>query len=157
MESFDYFDELNGCHCLLLRRVSEPEPNALEIEVVEGRTSHVSIPVEVAGQSLGEAFPIRVDKTCAEYALTWNSYVICQITNELFGKKEDAVDGILGKLANIYVRSSLIEYVLRSTSATNGYPSKLAHYQIICSDHIIDVVSTGCPGCLRHVAALPVN
>jgi hypothetical protein len=157
MDAFDYFDELSGCQCLFLETVSEPRASSLKIEVIEGRASRVAIPIEVAGQSLGEGFPVSVDDSCARYELTWSSYVLYQVTNELFGQKEESQDGILGNSACIYWSSSLLEYVIRSTIASNEHPGKLAHYRIVCSDHVIDVISAGQPECLRISRKLQVN
>jgi hypothetical protein len=157
MEAFDYFEELSACQHLFLGAASEPRANSLKIEVIEGRVSRVAVPVEVAGQSLGQGFPMSVDETCARYELTWNSYVLYQVTNELFGQKEESQDGILGNSASIYRFSGLLEYVVRSTIASDEYPGKLAHYQIICADHVIDVISAERPECLRISRTLQVN
>lgn len=157
MEPFDYFEELSECKHPFLRAASEPTANSLKVEVIEGRTSSHSIPIEVAGQSLGEGFPVHVDENCATYELTWSSYVVYQITNESFGRKDESQEGILGDSASIYRSSELLEYVLRSTSASDEYPGKLTHYRIVCSDHLIDVISTERPECLRISRDLKVN
>ncbi len=111
----------------------------------------------ITGQALGEAFEIVVDESCARYELHWKSYVLYQITNESFGRVEVPQEGMSPKAASIYRSSSLLEYVLRSTSASDEYPGMLAHYQFICPDHLIDVISAERPECLRIYRKLRVN
>ena len=157
MEPFDYFDELSSRAHLFLEELVEPEANTLKVRVVEGKTSTAAVPIEVAGQSLGEGLPVEVDDTCARYELNWSSYVLYQVTNESFGKKEESPERILGNLACVYRSSRLLDYVARSTNASDDYPGKLAHYQIICSDHVIDVISTEPPECIKMGSKLQVN
>lgn len=149
MEPFDHFEEPGNCQHLFLESISEPKANGLKLEVKEGRSCELAIPIEVAGQSLGEGFPVNIDHAGAKCELAWDSWVLYQVTNESFGRKEETQDGILGRLASIYRSSSLLEYVLRSAIASRDYPGKLVHYRVTCSDQFIDVVSTERPECLR--------
>lgn len=149
MDTFDCFEEVSNCRYLFLENLSEPRANALKIEIADGRVSHVSVPVEIAGQSLGESRPVHTDESCERFELTWNSYVLYQVTDESYGKKEQSEIEISGESASIYQSSSLLEYVLRSTNASHQHPGKLTHYRMICSDHVIDVISTERPDCVR--------
>jgi hypothetical protein len=147
MEPFDYFEELNNCEYLFLEELVEPETNTLRIRVIEGRASKVAVPIEVAGQSLGDGFPVKMDASSARFELTWNSYILYQVINESFGRREASEDGILGSSASVYRSSSLLDYVFRSSDASDEYPGKLLHFRVVCSDHVIDVISTDRPGC----------
>jgi len=157
MEPFDYFEELNNCAYLFLEELLEPGTNSLRIQVVEGRASKVAVPIEVAGQSLGDGFPVKIDATSARYELIWNSYVLYQVTNELFARQEDPESGVLSKSASVYKSSKLLDYVSLSSNASDEYPGKLLHFRIICADHVIDVVSTDRPECRRIGPMLRVN
>lgn len=133
MEPFDYFEELNGSRYLFLEELCEPETNMFRIRVAEGKPSKEAVPIEVAGQSLGEGFPIKIDANSARFELTWNSYVLYQVMNELFGRKEASQDGVLGHLASVYRSSSLLDYVIHSSNASHEYPGRLQHFSFICT------------------------
>ena len=157
MEPFEYFEELNDCRYVFLEELSEPETNVLRIRVAEGRPSKVAVPIEVAGQSLGNGFPVEIDSTSARYELVWNSYVLYQITNESFGRREISQDGSLGHAASVYRSSSVLNYVVCSSNASDEYPGKLVHFRVVCEHHIVDVISTDRPECRRIGPKLQVN
>lgn len=151
MESFDSLNELGACSHLFLEELIEPETNRLRIRVVEGQVSKTSIPIEVAGNSLGEGFPVKVTSASVRFELVWQSYVLYQVTNESYGAKatdQPTSAECEGAIA-IYTSSRLLSQVAKTTNASDDYPGKLVHCQLICSDHIIDVVSIERPACRR--------
>jgi hypothetical protein len=154
MEAAHYFDELNSCHCLFFQELDEPRANGLRLVVKEGRVSKIPVAIEVAGQSLGEGYRVEMDDTCSSFEVTWDTYVRYQITNESFGRAEAGRP--IGNAA-FYERSSLLDYILKSTIATDEYPGKLLHFQIVCADHIVDVISTSAPECRRTGPELTIN
>jgi len=157
MEPFEYFEELSRCQYLFLEDLVEPETNILRIRVIEGRASKVAVPIELARQSLGEGYPVKIDTNSVKYELTWNSYVLYQVINESFGRPETSGDGVLGSSASVYRSSSLQDYVFRSSNASDEYPGKLLHFKIVCADHVIDVISTDRPECRRIGPKLHVH
>lgn len=54
-----------------------------------------------------------------------------------------------GKLARRHSISKLLQLVLETTHATDEYPGKLLHLQIICEMHVIDVISVESPLCFK--------
>src|SRR5260221_2924129 len=93
MESVGYLDEINACHCLFLQELDEPRSNSLRMVLKEGRLSKIAVAIEVAGQSMGEGYPVEIDDTCSTFELGWESYVCYQVTNESFALGESAGDG----------------------------------------------------------------
>jgi hypothetical protein len=150
----DYLDELNLCDCLFLEGLEEPRANELRLLLKEGRISRVAVPIEVTGQSLGEGYPVEFDDSCASYELIWDFYVLYQITNESFGRQEACEEGTVGKRTTLLESSALLDYALRSTLASNTYPGKLLHFRLVCSDHVIDVISTNAPE-FRRIGSEP--
>ncbi len=157
METSATLDELNDCHTLFLQEIVEPRANALKLVLREGRLSKISVALEVAGQSLGEGFPVEIDDTCSTFELSWNFYVRYQVTNESFACGESAGEERVGTKARLHEKSGLLEYVLNSTNASHEYPGKLLHFEIVCADHVIDVISTTFPNCRRTSPKLRVN
>ena len=103
----------------------------------------------VGGANLGEGFPVELDDSCVTFQLDWNNYVLYQMLNESFGKPADASEIYEGKLARTYSTSKLLQFVMGTTNATNEYPGKLSHYEVICVDHIVNVVCVEAPLCLK--------
>lgn len=157
MEPFDHFEEMGACTCLFLDELVELESNGLRIRLTEGIRSKVAVPLEFAGHSMGEGFSLRATAESARYELTWRSYVLYQVTNESFGQRESSEAGISNNLTAALDSSSLLEYVSRSTIASNEYPGKLTHYRVVCSDHIVDVVSSAPLLCERIAPKLKVH
>lgn len=149
METFEHFHELSSYQYLFLEELLEPQTNILRILVIVGKPSKVAVPIEVAGQSLGEGFPVKIDDNPLKFELTWNSYVLYQVLNESFGRQETSEDGVVSSAVSIYRSSSLWEYVFRSSNASDGYPGKLHHFRIVCADHVVDVISKDRPECRR--------
>jgi hypothetical protein len=141
MEPFDDFEESGGCTCLLLEELTELESNSLRIRVVEAIESRVPEPIEVAGHSMGEGFPVRTTADSAKFELVWHSYVLYQLTNESFAEAQRPSEGRVAESVATFDSSSFLEFIARSARASNEF----AGYQIICSDHIIDVVSAQRP------------
>ncbi|SRR5258708_24620751 len=157
METSGTLDELNECHTLFLQELVEPRANALKLVLREGRLSKIPVALEVAGQSLGQGYPVEIDDTCSTFELAWESYVCYQVTNESFALGESASDGHAGEKVRRSEKSSFLEYVMSSTNASHEYPGKLLHFEIVCADHVIDVISTTSPNCRRTSPKLRVN
>jgi len=157
METSGTLDELNACYALFLQELDEPRSNSLRTLLKEGRLSKIPVAIEVAGQSLGEGYPVEIDDTCSTFELTWESYVCYQVTNESFARGESAGEERVGTKARLHEKSGLLEYVLNSTNASHEYPGKLLHFEIVCADHVIDVISTTFPNCRRTSPKLRVN
>jgi hypothetical protein len=143
------FDELNACDHLSVNEISEPHENALRLIIREGRTSNVSVPIRFTGKDFGEGFPTVIDDSCATFRLEWKNYVLYQVLNESLGMPALSTKTYEGKLARKYSFSKLLQFVSETTCATDEYPGKLLHLQIICEMHVIDVISVESPLCLK--------
>lgn len=102
MEPFDYFDEMGACKSFFLLEHSEPETNSLRILVVEGKASSQPVPIKIAGQSMGEGFPIRIEPDSAKFELIWEQYILYQMVNESYGwSGDDPKEGLVSNLVRI--------------------------------------------------------
>jgi hypothetical protein len=143
------FDELNSCSHLFLTEIYEPQANCLRIVVREGKISKLPVPVRVDGADLGEGFPVEIDDSCDTFQIDWNNYVLYQVLNESFGMPADASEVYEGRLARTYSTSKLLQFAMGNTHATNEYPGELLHYEVICEDHVVNVVCVEAPLCLK--------
>lgn len=143
MNANKYLEEINACHVIFLSALDEPSPNSLRLVLREGRLTKAPVAVEVGGQSLGEAYRVEFDSSCATFEWNWDVYVRYQITNESFGLSVPENRG--KENATCHQESDLLEYLSRSSIASNEYPGTLYHFQFVCSDHIVDIVSRSHP------------
>ena len=157
MEPFDYFEELGNCRYLFLEQLIEPKRNALRIRLAEGIVSSAGVPVEIASQSFGDGLPVETNPNCARYELTWDSYVLYQVLNEMYSTAEVSARGTVTRLARVYKASSLLDYISRSGNASDTWPGGLLHFQIVCADHVIDVISSEGPQGRKIVAKQRTN
>jgi hypothetical protein len=158
MEPFDYFDEMGACKSLFLLESSEPATNSLRILVAEGKVSPQAVPIKVAGQSMGEGFPIRIEPDSAKFELVWGEYILYQMVNECYGgSPEDSKDGVVNNLVRVYESSNLLRYVKSSTNTCDEYPGRAVYYEIVCEQHVVDVISHVRPRCLRIGPAMQIN
>jgi hypothetical protein len=92
---------------------------------------------------------VEIDDSCATFQLDWNNYILYQVLNELFGVPADASEVYEGKRARTYSTSKLLQFVMGTTHATNEYPGRLLHYEVICEDHVVNVICVQPPLCLK--------
>jgi hypothetical protein len=157
MQPFDYFEELSNYRYLFLKELGEPGRHVFRIRVIEGKVSQTTVPIEIAGKSFGEGYPVNIEADSAEYELTWKSYVLYQITNEIFWRPEPSTDGIVGKSASVYRSSTLLDFATRGTASSGDFYGKLLHFRIACEDHIVDVISEVQPECRKIGPKLKVH
>ena len=92
---------------------------------------------------------MEIDDSCATYQLDWTHYVLYQVFNETFATVPDENEVYEGKLARRYTSSRLLQLVLGKTHATNENPGRLIHYEVICEDHVVNVICAEPPLCLK--------
>ena len=155
MNATKYLEEINACHTLFLTALDEPSPNSLRLVLREGRITKTPVSIEIAGQCLGEGYPVQIDDSCATFELNWNVYVRYQITNESFGLFVPENRG--REHATCRRESDFLEYLSRSSTASNEYPGALVHFQFVCSDHIVDIVSTSHPHLRKMAPAVRIH
>ena len=158
MEPFDCFDEMGACKSFFLLECNEPTTNSLRIVVVEAKVSEQAVPITFAGQPMGEGFPVRIEVDSAKFELIWDLYILYQLVNESYaGPPEDPGQGVVSNLVRVYESSNLLGYVKSSTIASDEYPGKALHYEIVCEQHVVDVISHVRPRCRRIDSAIQIN
>ena len=85
---------------------------------------------------------IITDDSCYAYEVVFNSYVAYSVRNESY-TFQDKSEEFTGHLFRLYSKSRFLDYVRVATFATDEYPGKLNHYEMVCENHIVDVASVG--------------
>jgi hypothetical protein len=134
---------IDSCHSLFLREISEPGQNVLRLVLVEGIPSDKVESIRFAATQIDNVRRVRAAQNSRVLELLWNHYIAYSVTNESFSKADGAPHS--GRFLRHYSESPFLEYVKRSTCATDEYPGPPIHMCIVTETHIVDVVSTEMP------------
>jgi hypothetical protein len=141
----DALEQINNCKYLYLESFRPGEDlMTLVVDVVEARAEDTAAPI-VTGSSelnavLGVGRPIAVKAGYRRFRVKFANYLSFAVTDETYAQPEDSDD--YSKKIRTYASSTFLEYISKSTWATSEHPGPFAHYALVCSDHVINVV---CP------------
>ncbi len=145
------WDEFNACKYLYLRETNEPEENSLRLVVEEAGPVGPRFDREVAsGATVEGVRAIESDDQCRLFELIWPSCVAYCVLDESFASEESdqGLDG--GSKLQKYRKSRFSDYVAQATFAACVYPDRtLAHWRVVCLDHVVDVVGWSEPAVRR--------
>lgn len=156
METNDWKDivrEMSECEHLFLRWIGEPEENRLRLVVEE---AHVQVQKAVSYQNevmreFAEIFqgasPIESDADCRSFEIVYNHYISYTVTNESYGKYPQSPEAFTGKLFREFQWSYLLEWARKVSYASDEHPGPgpLQHHEIVCLNHVLDVITTEAP------------
>ena len=151
MATISALEELDACEYLFFAGISEPEENSLHLLVQEGLRAGEPQTVQVGSGSIEGVVPIDVTARSRTFELYWPLYISYAIRNESYctwDKEEEWV----GSGFRVYNRSKFLDFVANSTFASTEYPGPFQHYEVLCANHIIDVVAQEAPN-VRVVGA----
>lgn len=127
---------INEADYLFLQYVSEPEVNLLALIVEEGMLSGNIESTEITR----DVQRIVSAPYCRSYEILWENYVSYNIMNESYGIV--AHDQIYeGKKWRIYSKSEYMNFIKKTSFASEEYPGPLTHWCILTEHHLIDVIS----------------
>jgi hypothetical protein len=91
--------------------------------------------------------PIEPDATCRFFRLVFEErhMIAYLVSNESYSRYPEPYEEFTGKRLRIFSRSHLLEFTKKTSYATDQHPGKLEHYQIVCENHVVDVIATGPP------------
>ena len=80
--------------------------------------------------------------------------VAYMVLNESYSTYPQSPEQFAGKLFHVFSKSHLLEFIKRTTYASDEYPGGvLEHYAVACLNHSVEVISTGPP---RIATATPL-
>ena len=142
--------QINDCAYLFARDVREVAELELHLTLVEAKPQ---APIEIAENDSDVALlkvggrPIEEDETCRTFEITFDpNYLISYtVLNESFGRFPQPPEKFTGNLFRIFSWSHLLEYTKLTSYACDEYPGPLQHFEIVCLNHVFDVISTAPP------------
>ncbi len=140
MKDRSAIDQLDSCAYLYLEAISEPHTNGLRLVLSEGIISDRAETLTIGDAKIPNIRPIEVTNASRWFEVVWDNYIAYAVRNECYSSW-DKDEESSGNSFRVYTRSVFLDFVSNGTFAGDDYPGPFAHYQVICSDHIIDVAS----------------
>lgn len=135
----NYTDLMNLEGYFILDEIIENETYPLKITIQRETMNSQSEEVEIGKDVINDSYPIEMDNKLPVLQINFNSYVSYSVFDESFHIVEDKFKG---NLIRIYEKSRYLDFVRQTTIAEQIYQDKeLFHYEIVCLDHVIDIVS----------------
>jgi hypothetical protein len=147
------FAEIDSCHSLFLRELTEPSENSLRLLMEEAVVLEEEVTVEVCGVEIAGGRPVRSVGSSRLFEVIWDRYVAYSVRNESYVAR-DISEEFSGRFALAYSKSHFMEFVSRSTFANADYPGPLQHFGFICEMHVVDIISTEAPR-IRQIRPRP--
>jgi len=122
-----YFDNINRCNSFFLTKIKESR-SSLCLTITESSTYNK---VYTKGKSEFEIFFYR--------------YIGFNILDESLVLPEDEYEIFYGNHFLIYQKSHYLDYISKSTFASDEHPGPFTHFGINCLNHIVHIVSTEIP------------
>jgi hypothetical protein len=133
-------DEINDCSSLFLDEIVELDHQRLRLVISEGLPDGNPVSLKIGGTTISGATRIEVTAESRVFELIWTTYVGYSVRNESYAQpSEDEV--YEGNRLRIYSKSPFIDYISRATLACDEYPGPTRHYELVCENHIVDIVS----------------
>jgi hypothetical protein len=141
---------INECTYLFATDVREIEALTLGLTIVEAKAQAPISATEATGPFASLMIgcrPVEEDETCRVFQLLFdrNHMIFYTVLNESFGKYPEPPEVFTGRLFRVFSHSHLLEFTERTTYASGGYPGVLMHFEIVCLNHVIDVICTAPP------------
>jgi hypothetical protein len=130
-----------GHRLFYLEEIGEPSDNVLRIVVIEAGAQGPA-----QSTLVGEAVPILPLPDAVPLELVWEHYIAYAVRNESYAKAEDRATWSPPVSQLIERRNSaFLDFLMRTTIASDEFPGPLRHWELTCLNHVIDVVSTSEP------------
>ncbi|WP_155592218.1 hypothetical protein [Lysinibacillus cavernae] len=146
----NYEDLMQQEGYIFLDKIMEPGTNSLRVSINRAVLSSKSEDVNFAEHTLYNVYPIEIDKTLPVLNIEFDSYVSYSVSDESFHFVNQE-DEFTGHAVRLFTKSSYLDFISNGTIAQEIYSYKeLFHYQIVCLDHIIDIVSFDKPSIIEE-------
>lgn len=137
-------EQINQHRHTYVEELTEPGENLLRIVIAEAIVGDEPEDLDIGGTVLSGCRPIYSDESCCRYEVIFDHYVVYSVLNESYADG-DPNDPSMGLAFRTYTNSVFLDYVSKATFATDVYPGKFTHYEIVGLDHVIDIASVNEP------------
>jgi len=139
---------LDACEYLFLSEIEELDHNGLRLVVIEGRRAGEAGPIQFGDARISGGTRIEVTDESAAFEVIWNKYVAYSVINESFAAVDDD-EQYTGNRVRLYSKSHFKDYVARASFACDEYPGPTQHLELVCENHIVNVIASNAPAVQR--------
>lgn len=136
--------ELDQIKDISFSGMKETDVNSLRLYINRCKTSEEAEDIVIGERVIKDSFRVMLDDTLPTIQIEFETYIGYSIRNESY-TVWDSEEVFEGKLFRIYSKSKYLDFIKASTIATEDYPGPFVHYELVCLDHIIDIVSVSKP------------
>jgi hypothetical protein len=144
--------QIDECKYLYMRALHEPRDNEIRFVVEEAGLQAPPIgtgeedPYGIAAL-LTDAQPIRSDSSSRLFEIVYYDYTSFTVSNESYSKYPQPPELFTGQLFRVFSWSYLLEMTRKTSYANDEHPGPgpLEHHEIVCLNHVIDVITTRPP------------
>ncbi len=140
----EVFAAINGCAYLFLSEIEELDQNGLRLVVGEGLPVGKAKPLQIGDAVISGGTTIDVTTESRIFELIWPKYVAYSVLNESFASV-DGEERYEGNRFRVYAKYHFKDYISRASFACAEYPGPTQHHEVVCENHVVDVISTGMP------------
>jgi len=126
-----------------MESIGEPRDNSLRVVITESAADGTAEQMQIGDLNL-RGRPIVPIPHKRPLELFWESYIAYAVRNESYSVPEEGQlppDNML----NQRTESAFLVFITNATLASNDYPGPFRHWELICLNHIVDVVSMVSP------------
>lgn len=137
-------DLLEACQTIFCVGMCEPSENQLQLLLQEAKT-HRDKPASIL-TALPEpvGFPIAPFQNARIFLLEWKRYVAYMVTNESYSVYPEG-QIFSGKNLQVFTDSKYLDFLSKTTVASEFFPGPYQHYRVASEMHTIDVASEDPP------------
>lgn len=147
-------EQINNHKYLYLTEIGEPTDNVLRLVIEQATTSDEEHDFIIGETTISGLRDIVSDERCFAYELIFESYIAYSVLNESYAQV-DKSEIFTGNLFRIYSKSNFLDYLKLSTFATEDYPGKFEHYELVALNHVVEVASVHTPEI--NILRSPIN
>lgn len=138
---------IDACENLFVEAIGELDELELCILLVEGRRQAYTVPAIQSLPEMGEGHPVIPDELSRRIFVRFPQQKIVSYTvlNESYGEYPKPPEEFIGRLFRTFSKSHLLDYTYATCNGTLEFESFVAHYEIACLNHVIDVVALANP------------
>lgn len=144
-------DEIGSQEFLYLTSISEPQDNLLRLVIEAAHAKGPAEPLDPSLPALGEGRTIVADETTPAWEVTFDTYVAYAVLNESFAlpaQDDEAWEG--AQFFHRYRKSRFLEHIRSVTFASDEWPGPMLHFEIVCLNHVVEIVTTHEPEITRQ-------
>jgi len=138
---------IDACENLFVEAIGELDELELCILLVEGRRQAYTVSAIASMPELGLGHPVIPDELSRRIFVRFPSHKIVSYTvlNESYGEYPKPPEEFIGRLFRTFSKSHLLDYTYATCNGTLEFEPFVAHYEIACLNHVIDVVALAEP------------